>query len=122
MKVAVAGGGPAGLYFALLVATAGGHQVKVFERNPEGATYGWGVVFSEGTLANLAGDHQGLIEDLDRLLIRWSTISIHRPEGTVRVAGQPFTALNRRRTARCAEPRGPRSRSRGQARKRFSAR
>ncbi len=96
MKVAVAGGGPAGLYFALLVAAGGGHQVKVFERNPEGATYGWGVVFSEGTLANLAGDHLGLIDDLDRLLIRWSTISIHRPEGTVRVAGQPFTALNRR--------------------------
>ncbi|MGH8927138.1 MAG: NAD(P)-binding protein, partial [Acidimicrobiia bacterium] len=51
MKIAVVGGGPSGLYFALLMARTGGQQVTVFERNPPGATYGWGVVFSEGTLS-----------------------------------------------------------------------
>ncbi|HEY7215886.1 MAG TPA: FAD-dependent oxidoreductase, partial [Thermoanaerobaculia bacterium] len=48
MKVAVVGGGPAGLYFALLLKKADpGHQVTVLERNPPGATFGWGVVFSD---------------------------------------------------------------------------
>ena len=96
MKIAVVGGGPAGLYFSVLMARSGGHHVEVFERNPPNATYGWGVVFSEGTLTELAGGHGGLFEDLDKALVRWSTISIHRPEDTVRVTGQPFAAIDRK--------------------------
>ena len=78
------------------MARSGGHQVEVFERNPPNATYGWGVVFSEGTLSELAGGHTRLFEDLDRTLVRWSTISIHRPESIVRVTGQPFAAIDRK--------------------------
>lgn len=96
MRIAVVGGGPAGLYFSVLMARSGGHQVEVFERNPPNATYGWGVVFSEGTLSELAGGHAALFEDLDKALVRWSTISIHRPESTVRVSGQPFAAIDRK--------------------------
>jgi anthraniloyl-CoA monooxygenase len=96
MRIAVAGGGPAGLYFSLLMARSGIHEIEVFERNPEGATYGWGVVFSEGTLSELAGGHERLFADLDRLLVRWSTIFIHRPDSTVRVTGQPFAAIDRK--------------------------
>ncbi|HEY7584758.1 MAG TPA: FAD-dependent monooxygenase [Acidimicrobiia bacterium] len=97
MRIAVVGGGPAGLYFSVLMARSGGHQVEVFERNPPNATYGWGVVFSEGTLTELAGGHASLFEDLDKALVRWSTISIHRSESTVRVSGQPFAAIDRKR-------------------------
>ncbi|HJU81437.1 MAG TPA: FAD-dependent monooxygenase [Acidimicrobiia bacterium] len=96
MRIAVVGGGPAGLYFSVLMARSGGHEVEVFERNPPNATYGWGVVFSEGTLSELAGAHAALFEDLDKALVRWSTISIHRPESTVRVSGQPFAAIDRK--------------------------
>ncbi|MGH8924502.1 MAG: FAD-dependent monooxygenase [Acidimicrobiia bacterium] len=96
MRIAVVGGGPAGLYFSVLMARSGGHQVEVFERNAPAATYGWGVVFSEGTLTELAGGHDGLFEDLDKALVRWSTISIHRPEHTVQATGQPFAAINRK--------------------------
>lgn len=92
MRIGVAGGGPAGLYAALLIGRY--HEVEIFERNPEGATYGWGVVFSEDTLSYLADDEVG--EALDRELIRWSTITVHRPDGVTRVSGQPFTAVNRR--------------------------
>src|SRR2546423_5879588 len=52
MKIAVIGGGPAGLFFAYLMKRSdAAHHIAVVERDPEGATYGWGVVFSDVTLA-----------------------------------------------------------------------
>lgn len=48
MKIAVIGGGPGGLYFSLLAKKHNpAHEIRVFEQNPAGATYGWGVVFSD---------------------------------------------------------------------------
>jgi len=52
VKIAVVGGGPAGLFFASLMKRAHpSHEIFVFERDPEGATYGWGVVLSNVALA-----------------------------------------------------------------------
>jgi 2-polyprenyl-6-methoxyphenol hydroxylase-like FAD-dependent oxidoreductase len=52
MKIAIIGGGPAGLFFAYLMKRAdASHDILVVERDPEGATYGWGVVFSDIALA-----------------------------------------------------------------------
>ena len=54
MKIAVVGGGPAGLYFSLLAKKRDPrHDIRVFEQNPRDATYGWGVVFSDIGLAAL---------------------------------------------------------------------
>ena len=48
MKIAVIGGGPAGLYFSLLAKKHDpSHRIRVYEQNPADATYGWGVVFSD---------------------------------------------------------------------------
>jgi len=60
MKMAVVGGGPAGLYFALLAKKRDpGHDIRVYEQNRQDATYGWGVVFSDAGLAELkAADAQ----------------------------------------------------------------
>ena len=52
VKIRIIGGGPAGLFFAYLMARANaGHDVRVYERDPEGATYGWGLVFSDVALS-----------------------------------------------------------------------
>ena len=52
MKIGVVGGGPAGLFYAWLMKRADpAHAVRVVERDPEHATYGWGVVFSDVALA-----------------------------------------------------------------------
>jgi 2-polyprenyl-6-methoxyphenol hydroxylase-like FAD-dependent oxidoreductase len=52
VKVRIIGGGPAGLFFACLMGRANaGHDIRVYERDPEGATYGWGLVFSDVALA-----------------------------------------------------------------------
>ncbi|GAA3150123.1 FAD-dependent monooxygenase [Nonomuraea salmonea] len=54
MKVACVGGGPAGLYFALLLKrTDPAHEVTVYERYPEGSTYGWGVTYWDELYAKL---------------------------------------------------------------------
>jgi anthraniloyl-CoA monooxygenase len=54
MKINIIGGGPAGLYFAILMKKASAsHQIKIYERNGPDDTFGWGVVFSGKTLANL---------------------------------------------------------------------
>jgi anthraniloyl-CoA monooxygenase len=51
MRITCVGGGPAGLYFAILAKRRHpGHEITVIERNPEGATYGWGVVFWDDLL------------------------------------------------------------------------
>jgi 2-polyprenyl-6-methoxyphenol hydroxylase-like FAD-dependent oxidoreductase len=54
MKIACVGGGPAGLYFSILMKLADpANEVTVFERNPAGVTYGWGVVFWDDLLDDL---------------------------------------------------------------------
>ena len=48
MKIDIVGAGPAGMYFALLAKKHDrAHRITIHEQNPEGATYGWGVVFSD---------------------------------------------------------------------------
>lgn len=51
MRIVCIGGGPAGLYFALLMKKQNpAHQITVLERNRPDDTFGWGVVFSDQTL------------------------------------------------------------------------
>ncbi len=105
MKIAVVGAGPSGLYFAVLMARSGGHHITVFERNPRGATYGWGVVFSEGTLTELAEVDYLTYLDLERSLVHWSAIDIRRPDSTIRSYGHGFSAISRHTLLRVLEDR-----------------
>jgi anthraniloyl-CoA monooxygenase len=101
----VVGAGPSGLYFSVLMARTGTHDVTVFERNPRGATYGWGVVFSEGTLAELAEVDYLTYLDLERALVRWSAIDIRHPNSTIRSYGHGFSAISRHTLLRVLEDR-----------------
>jgi len=68
MKVTIVGGGPAGLFLALLLKRRGGSHVAVdvLDQNPPGATYGFGVVLSEHLLPRLEDVDRGFFEDLRR--------------------------------------------------------
>ncbi len=67
MKICVVGAGPAGLYFSLLMMKLNPHhRIKIVEQNPAGATYGWGVVFSDRVLSfmqdNDLASYQAIVE------------------------------------------------------------
>jgi anthraniloyl-CoA monooxygenase len=98
MRIGVLGGGPGGLYFALLAKRADpAHEVTVVERNAPDATFGWGVVFSEETLGALRdADHPSFVEIGDAFA-RWSAIDVVYGGRTVRSRGHVFSAIARKR-------------------------
>jgi anthraniloyl-CoA monooxygenase len=98
VKIGVLGGGPAGLYFALLAKRADpAHEITVVERNTPDATFGWGVVFSEETLGALRdADYPSYLEITDTFA-RWSAIEVVYGGRTVRSGGHVFSAIARRR-------------------------
>jgi anthraniloyl-CoA monooxygenase len=98
VRIGVLGGGPAGLYFALLAKRADpAHEVTVVERNAPDATFGWGVVFSEETLGALRdADYPSYVEITDAFA-RWSAIDVVYGGRTVRSGGHVFAAIARRR-------------------------
>jgi anthraniloyl-CoA monooxygenase len=96
MKVAVVGGGPAGLYFALLLKKADpGHRVTVLERNPLGATFGWGVAFSDQTLGNFAAADPETFQAISASFARWDDIDIHFEGRTITSGGHGFAGIAR---------------------------
>ncbi|HYP23347.1 MAG TPA: FAD-dependent monooxygenase, partial [Actinomycetota bacterium] len=109
MRVATAGGGPGGLYFSLLLAKARpGARIEVFEKNPRGATYGWGVVFSDRTLASFREADAETYEQIVDAFALWDVIEVRYKDDTVRCGGQVFSGMARRRLldilqARCEE-------------------
>ena len=96
MRVAVIGAGPAGLLFSLLAKRRyPSWRIEVAEQNPEGATYGFGVVFSDGALAFLERDEPQLSNILQGAMERWPIQRIvHRGE-RVDIDGNGFSAIGR---------------------------
>src|SRR5206468_9658851 len=75
MNVLVLGGGPGGLYSAILLQKSHPRwRIRVVERNPPDATYGWGIVFSDRTLGSFReADSKTCREITDRLVL-WDTV------------------------------------------------
>lgn len=97
MKINVLGGGPGGLYAALLLKKNHPNAaVRVFERNPRGVTYGWGVVFSDQTLGALReADNRSYTAITDEF-VRWDAIDVRFKGVTTRSGGHGFAAISRR--------------------------
>lgn len=97
MRIAVVGGGPAGLYFALLMKRDWPElTVDVFERNQPDDTFGFGVVFSDQTLDTFkAADRESYAAIRDNFAY-WDDIEIHFKGDTFRVPGNGFCGCSRR--------------------------
>jgi len=98
MKVVCLGAGPSGLYLAIsLKLRDPAHDVTVYERNQPGDTYGWGVVFSDQTLENLAANDPVSARAMADELIRWDYIDVKIRGQVERSGGHGFIGIGRRR-------------------------
>jgi anthraniloyl-CoA monooxygenase len=97
VKVAVLGGGPAGLFFALLLKRAhAAHEITVYERNRPDETWGFGVVFSDATEDALARADPAVTDAMTRHAHRWDDIEIHYRGHVLTSTGHGFSGLSRR--------------------------
>jgi anthraniloyl-CoA monooxygenase len=109
MKIACLGGGPAGLYFAILMKKAFPEAaIVVHERNKADDTFGFGVVFSDETLGNFEAADEPTYREIRRLFRYWGDIETHLGDEVVRSTGHGFCGMSRRRLlqvfhARCRE-------------------
>jgi anthraniloyl-CoA monooxygenase len=98
MNIVCIGGGPAGLYFSLLMKKRNpAHQITVVERNRPYDTFGWGVVFSDQTLGNLMNADETTARSILRSFNHWDDIDVHFKGRKVTSGGHGFCGIGRKR-------------------------
>ncbi len=96
MKIVSVGGGPAGLYFAILMKQANpDHDMVVYERNRLEDTFGFGVVFSDATGGNLATADPVTFREMERHSAKWDDIAIHYGGEVIVSTGHGFSGMSR---------------------------
>jgi anthraniloyl-CoA monooxygenase len=96
MRIVSVGGGPAGLYFAILMKRADpANEITVLERNRPADTFGFGVVFSDATLGELADADPTSYEAITRSFYHWDDIDIHYRGQILSSTGHGFAGMAR---------------------------
>ena len=95
-SIEILGGGPGGLYTAILIRKLLPEvTVRVTEQNPEGATFGFGVVFSDRALDFMRADDPDVHDLIMPHMERWNDMTLNLPDGQVTLDGVGFTAIGR---------------------------
>ena len=96
MRIAVIGGGPGGLYFAYLWKRRHPEAtVELFEQNPAGATWGFGVVFSDQALEFLRADDPETVDAIAPKMESWRNITLQLRGESVEIDGVGFSSIGR---------------------------
>ncbi len=96
MRINVIGAGPAGLLFSLLIKRRfPAWRIHVYEQNPPNATFGFGVVFSQGALAFLENDVPDFHRQLAARLESWPMQRIVHRDERIEIDGNGFSAIGR---------------------------
>jgi anthraniloyl-CoA monooxygenase len=96
LNILVVGAGPAGLYLAILMKKQNpAHAVTLLERDGPDDTFGWGIVFSERTLAVLRDTdpetHRAIVAGCET----WDDVAVVHRGREVRVGGNRFYGIAR---------------------------
>ena len=96
MRIAVIGGGPGGLYFSYLWKKRHPDaHIDLFEQNPAGATWGFGVVFSEQALEFLRADDPDTVDAIAPKMESWKNITLNLRGESVEIDGVGFSSIGR---------------------------
>ena len=98
MKIVCIGGGPAGLYFGLLMKQINpAHEITVVERNRPYDTFGWGVVFSDATLENMRAWDLATAREVEQAFNHWDDIELRFKGRRIRSGGHGFVGIGRKK-------------------------
>ncbi len=109
LKIVCIGGGPAGLYFALLMKKLSpAHDITVVERNRPYDTFGWGVVFSDATMDNMRAWDRDTADTIEQAFNHWDDIELYFKGRVIRSGGHGFVGIGRKKLlnilqSRCEE-------------------
>jgi anthraniloyl-CoA monooxygenase len=109
MKIVCIGGGPAGLYFGLLMKQLDpSHDITVVERNKPYDTFGWGVVFSDATMDNMRQWDRATADEIEQAFNHWDDIELLFKGQRIRSGGHGFVGIGRKKLlnilqARCEQ-------------------
>jgi 2-polyprenyl-6-methoxyphenol hydroxylase-like FAD-dependent oxidoreductase len=96
VRIAVIGGGPGGLYFSYLWKTRHPDaHIDLFEQNPAGATWGFGVVFSDSALEFLRADDPDTVDAIAPRMESWKNITLNLRGESVEIDGVGFSSIGR---------------------------
>jgi anthraniloyl-CoA monooxygenase len=97
MKIVILGGGPAGLYSGLLIKkTYPAHNITIIERNAADVTYGWGVVFSDRTLASFQRADNKTYEQITEHFVIWDAIDVYYRDQKLSCGGHIISSISRK--------------------------
>ena len=98
MRIVCIGGGPAGLYFALLMKKLHPeHSIRVVERNRPYDTFGWGVVFSDATMISMRQWDPESAAEIEDAFNHWDDIEVLFKGTRQRTSGHGFVGIGRKK-------------------------
>jgi anthraniloyl-CoA monooxygenase len=96
MRIACLGGGPAGLYFAILMKKANPtHDITVIDRNAADNTFGWGIVFSDKTMDGFRDADEQVVNEIEANFHHWDDIDVHFKGRKITSGGHGFCGIAR---------------------------
>jgi anthraniloyl-CoA monooxygenase len=97
-NIAVIGGGPAGLYFAISLKLRNpSTNITIIERNKAHDTFGWGVVLSDETLSNLENNDTVSAKYIRENFAYWDDIALHHQGKKMLSTGHGFCGIGRKK-------------------------